>query len=88
MALRLSTYRKLKPTPLEEVIFYDHPSGYDRVHRAMTWLAENQSAGRRAQKTGLSTIDALARTYARCALLFAALFFSSLCLPLPRSRFS
>ncbi len=49
VALRLSTYRKLKPTPLEEVTFYDHPSGYDRVHRAMTWLAENQSAGRRAQ---------------------------------------
>lgn len=45
VALRLSTYRKLKPSPLEEVIFYDHPSGYDRVHRAMTWLGENQSAG-------------------------------------------
>jgi len=42
-ALRLSTYRKLKPGPLEEVLFYDHPSGYDRVHRAMTWLAENQA---------------------------------------------
>lgn len=42
VALRLSTYRKLKPGPLEEVIFYDHPSGYDRVHRAMSWLAENQ----------------------------------------------
>ncbi len=42
VALRLSTYRKLKPGPIEEVIFYDHPSGYDRVHRAMTWLAENQ----------------------------------------------
>lgn len=41
VALRLSTYRKLKPGPIEEVIFYDHPSGYDRVHRAMTWLAEN-----------------------------------------------
>ena len=41
-ALRLSTYRKLQPGALEEVLFYDHPSGYDRVHRAMTWLAENQ----------------------------------------------
>ena len=40
-ALRLSTYRKLKPEPLEEVLFYDHPSGYDRVHRAMSWFAEN-----------------------------------------------
>lgn len=36
-----STSRKLKPGPLEEVIFFDHPSGYDRVHRAMSWLKEN-----------------------------------------------
>jgi len=41
-AMRLSTYRKLRPGPLEEVIFYDHPSGYTRVHNAMLWLAENQ----------------------------------------------
>ena len=41
-AMRLSTYRKLQPGPLEEFIFYDHPSGYDRVHSAMLWLAENR----------------------------------------------
>jgi STE24 endopeptidase len=41
-AMRLSTYRKLRPGPWEEVIFYDHPSGYTRVHNAMLWLAENQ----------------------------------------------
>jgi len=41
-AMRLSTYRKLRPGPLEEIIFYDHPSGYTRVHNAMLWLAENQ----------------------------------------------
>jgi STE24 endopeptidase len=41
-AMRLSTYRKLHPGPLEEIIFYDHPSGYDRVLRSMQWLAENQ----------------------------------------------
>lgn len=41
-AMRLSTYRKLRPGFLEEVIFYDHPSGYTRVHNAMLWLAENQ----------------------------------------------
>lgn len=40
-ALRLSTYRKMKPGPIEEILFYDHPSGYDRIHRAMSWLAEN-----------------------------------------------
>ena len=41
-AMRLSTYRKLRPGTLEEFIFYDHPSGYDRVHGSMLWLAENQ----------------------------------------------
>jgi STE24 endopeptidase len=41
-AMRLSTYRKLKPGVLEEIIFYDHPSGYARVHRAMVWFKENQ----------------------------------------------
>lgn len=41
-AMRLSTYRKIHPGPWEEIIFYDHPSGYDRVHRSMQWLAENQ----------------------------------------------
>jgi STE24 endopeptidase len=44
-AMRLSTYRKIRPGPLEEFIFYDHPSGYERVHGAMVWLKENQTAG-------------------------------------------
>jgi STE24 endopeptidase len=44
VAMRLSTYRKIHPTELEEVIFYDHPSGYARVHRAMQWLKENPTA--------------------------------------------
>ena len=43
-AMRLSTYRKIHPGPWEEIIFFDHPSGYDRVKRAMTWLEENQQA--------------------------------------------
>ncbi len=42
-AMRLSTYRKLSPGPLEEIVFYDHPSGYDRVHRSMVWFKEHQS---------------------------------------------
>ncbi|HET7925032.1 MAG TPA: M48 family metallopeptidase [Rhodanobacteraceae bacterium] len=42
-AMRLSTYRKIRPGPLEEIIFYDHPSGYDRVHRSMIWFKEHQS---------------------------------------------
>ncbi len=41
-AMRLSTYRKIHPGALEEVVFYDHPSGYDRVHASMVWLKENQ----------------------------------------------
>lgn len=40
-AMRLSTYRKISPGPLEEFIFYDHPSGRSRVHMAMQWKAEN-----------------------------------------------
>ena len=40
-AMRLSTYRKLVPGNLEEIIFYDHPSGYQRVHGSMIWLKEH-----------------------------------------------
>ena len=41
-AMRLSTYRKIRPGALEEIFFYDHPSGYARVHGSMLWLKENQ----------------------------------------------
>ena len=41
VAMRLSTYRKLEPGSLEEVIFYDHPSGRARVERAMRWLKDH-----------------------------------------------
>jgi len=44
-ALKLGTYRKLNPTPLEEFIFYDHPSGRARIRMAMDWKAANLSAG-------------------------------------------
>ncbi len=43
-AMRLSTYRKIRPGKFEEFVFYDHPSGYERVHAAMIWLKENQAA--------------------------------------------
>ena len=39
--LKLSTYRKLEPGPLEEVIFYDHPSGRTRIMDAMGWKKEH-----------------------------------------------
>ncbi len=41
-AIHLGEYRKMSPTPLEEFLFYDHPSGRNRIHRAMAWKAENQ----------------------------------------------
>jgi STE24 endopeptidase len=41
-ALHLAEYRKMSPTPLEETLFYDHPSGRNRIYRAMVWKAENQ----------------------------------------------
>jgi STE24 endopeptidase len=47
VAMRLSTYRKIHPGKWEELIFYDHPSGYDRVRRSMEWLKEHPEAGRR-----------------------------------------
>jgi len=39
--LSLSQYRKMKPGKWEEWIFYDHPSGYNRIFAAMRWRAEN-----------------------------------------------
>jgi STE24 endopeptidase len=41
VAMRLSTYRKLEPVALEELVFFDHPSGRARVERSMRWLAEH-----------------------------------------------
>jgi STE24 endopeptidase len=39
--LLLGEYRKLDPTPVEEFIFFDHPSGRTRITAAMRWKAEN-----------------------------------------------
>ena len=39
--LKLADYRKLDPTPLEEFIFFDHPSGRNRIYTAMRWKAEH-----------------------------------------------
>ena len=40
-ALRLGQYRKMEPGAFEEAVFYDHPSGYTRIHQAMQWKAEH-----------------------------------------------
>jgi STE24 endopeptidase len=46
--LMLGEYRKLDPSPLEEVIFFDHPSGRTRITAAMRWKAEHMPAPRTA----------------------------------------
>jgi len=40
-AMQLSEYRKIEPMPLEEAIFFDHPSGRTRVRMAMEWKARH-----------------------------------------------
>jgi STE24 endopeptidase len=40
-AMKLSEYRKIDPSRLEEIIFYDHPCGKARVLMAMKWKAEH-----------------------------------------------
>jgi STE24 endopeptidase len=40
-AIHLGEYRKMNPTPIEEFIFFDHPSGRNRIYAAMRWKAEN-----------------------------------------------
>ena len=40
-AVQLSEYRKMQPGSVEEYVFYDHPSGWNRIHRAMIWKAEH-----------------------------------------------
>ena len=40
-AIHLGEYRKMSPGPVEEWIFYDHPSGRNRIQAAMRWKKEN-----------------------------------------------
>jgi STE24 endopeptidase len=39
--LLLGEYRKMDPGPIEEFIFFDHPSGRTRITAAMRWKAEH-----------------------------------------------
>jgi STE24 endopeptidase len=41
-AIHLGEYRKMHPGPIEEFLFFDHPSGYNRIHSAMVWKSQNQ----------------------------------------------
>ena len=37
VAMKLSEYRKIEPSPFEEMLFFDHPSGATRVRMSMQW---------------------------------------------------
>jgi STE24 endopeptidase len=72
--LMLGEYRKLDPSPLEEILLFDHPSGRSRILMAMKWkaehLAEAQANASRAaeddRRRGWSpaTAEAWARAHA------------------------
>jgi STE24 endopeptidase len=42
--LMLGEYRKLDPGPVEELLFFDHPSGRTRITAAMRWKAEHMGS--------------------------------------------
>lgn len=52
IAMKLSEYRKIEPGPIEEVIFFDHPSGHTRVHMAMQWKADHLAEVEAKEKQG------------------------------------
>jgi STE24 endopeptidase len=45
VSLKLGAYRKLDPGPIEEFIFFDHPSGRARIRMAMDWKAAQLPCG-------------------------------------------
>jgi len=44
VTLKIGEYRKLAPSPLEEALMFDHPSGRSRILMAMRWKAEQLAA--------------------------------------------
>jgi STE24 endopeptidase len=40
--LKLVEYRKADPGPIEEMLFFDHPSARTRIYNAMRWKAQMQ----------------------------------------------
>lgn len=47
VSMRISSYRKISPSPLEEALLQHHPSGRTRVQRAMQWKSEHLDEERR-----------------------------------------
>jgi STE24 endopeptidase len=50
-AIHLGEYRKMSPGPGEEWVFFDHPSGRNRIYAAMRWKAENLAAAAGGSET-------------------------------------
>lgn len=48
VSLKLGEYRKLAPGPIEEFLFFDHPSGRNRILMAMRWKAAMMPPGQNA----------------------------------------
>lgn len=48
--LKLTEYRKAEPGPVEEFIFYTHPSTRTRIYNAMRWREQMQPVGETAAK--------------------------------------
>jgi STE24 endopeptidase len=67
VAMKLSEYRKIEPSPLEEALFFDHPSGRTRVRMAMDWKARHLAELPPDQRTMVTPapLDAPAPTAAR-----------------------
>lgn len=42
-AMKFSEYRKIEPGRIEEMLFFDHPSGAPRIRMAMAWKAKHLS---------------------------------------------
>jgi len=57
VTLKLGAYRKLDPTPIEEFIFFDHPSGRARIRMAMDWKAANLPCVESVPRGDTSTSD-------------------------------
>ena len=57
-AIHLGEYRKMRPGKLEEWIFFDHPSGYNRIHSAMVWKGQNLDLFRPAGAPANSPVPA------------------------------
>ncbi|MFA5058897.1 MAG: M48 family metalloprotease [Opitutaceae bacterium] len=51
-AIQAAEYRKMSPGPLEEWLFYDHPSGHTRIYSAMRWKAEHLGPATPPPETG------------------------------------